>query len=93
MWFILTLCAVWGTPTIIYILTALFSWGLVRINVAGLLTLQTLPTRTAFVASQTLYIFFGSICLALGGMAGSYISQSRETSTANAWFLAISGAC
>lgn len=89
---ILGLCAVYSSPAVLYIITGLYSTGLIRVNVGGLLTLQTLPTREAFVASQTLYISLGAIALALGGLSGASISiNSSSPNGAIAWFLGISG--
>lgn len=78
-------------PTVLYIITGLYSTGLIRVNIAGLLTLQTLPTREAFVASQTMYISLGALALALGGLAGNTISIDWSSGGAVAWFLGISG--
>lgn len=89
---ILVVCAIYSTPTVLYIVTGLYSTGLIRVNVAGLLTLQTLPTREAFVAAQTTYISLGSIALALGGLAGSTISMQWTPDSAKAWYLSITGA-
>lgn len=91
MFFIITICALYSNTTALYLVTGLYSTGLIRVNVAGLLTLQTLPTREAFVAAQTMYISLGSLALALGGLAGSSISRDWSTSAAKAWFMSISG--
>lgn len=92
VFFVLGLCAVYASPTVLYIMAALYSTGFIRINIAGLLTLQTLPTRETFVASQTLYISLGAVALALGGLAGSTISINMSAGAAKAWFLGIAGA-
>ena len=92
MYLIITICALYASPDVLYIITGLYSTGLIRVNIAGLLTLQTLPTREAFVGSQTMYISLGSIALAMGGLAGSTISQQWSESAQHAWFLSISGA-
>lgn len=92
VFFILSVCALYADSTVLYIVTGLYSTGLIRVNIAGLLTLQTLPTREAFVASQTMYICLGSICLALGGLAGATISRDYSEAEAKAWYMSISGA-
>lgn len=89
--FIVSLSAAYASPNVLYIITGLYSTGLIRVNIAGLLTLQTLPTREAFVAAQTMYISLGAIALALGGLAGAAMSQNLSQSTARACFLGISG--
>lgn len=85
------MCILYASPTVLFIVAALYSTGFIRINVAGLLTLQTLPTREAFVASQTMYISLGAIALALGGLAGATLSTSISPDAAKAWFLGIAG--
>ena len=56
--------------TLLFVAALVPSVGTVRMHVTGLLQLHTLPSRETLSLAQSVQIFAGSVCIALGGLVG-----------------------
>jgi hypothetical protein len=85
------LCIMFGSTAWVYVAAVVLMAGAVQNSTMGLLVLQTVPTRECFAAMQQVMVLLGSVCMALGGMAGAGIVVSLGLGGGKLWFLVTTG--